>query len=75
MSLRRGLSIGFLLGVVAALLGRILTAENNKEQWEQAKATREAEAAAATREASALAPSHPPRRRAARPAASPTTPD
>ena len=50
MSLRRGLSIGFLLGVVAALLGRILTAENNKEQWEQAKA--EAESAAATREAS-----------------------
>ena len=50
MGLRRGLSIGFLLGVVAALLGRILTAENNKEQWEQAKA--EAESAAATREAS-----------------------
>ena len=37
MGLRRGLSIGFLLGVVAALLGRILTAENNKEQWEQAQ--------------------------------------
>ena len=51
MGLRRGLSIGFLLGVVAALLGRILTAENNKEQWEQAKAEAEAEAAA-TREAS-----------------------
>ena len=50
MGLRRGLSIGFLLGVVAALLGRILTAENNKEQWEQA--TSEAESAAATREAS-----------------------
>ena len=50
MGLRRGLSIGFLLGVVAALLGRILTAENNKEQWEQAKA--DAESAAATREAS-----------------------
>ena len=50
MGLRRGLSIGFLLGVVAALIGRILSAENNKEQWEEAKG--EAESAAATREAS-----------------------
>ena len=49
MGLRRGLSIGFLLGVVAALLGRILTAENNKEQWEEARGEAEA---AATREAS-----------------------
>jgi len=49
MGLRRGFKIGFLLGVLAALAGRIMTGEGNAEQWQAARA--EAEAAAAEREA------------------------
>ncbi len=49
MGLRRGFGIGFLLGVLAALAGRIMTGEGNAEQWRAAQA--EAEAAAAEREA------------------------
>ena len=48
MGLRRGLSIGFLLGVLAALIGRLLSGPDNREQWESARI--EAEGAAAKRE-------------------------
>ena len=46
--MRRGLKIGFLLGVLAALVGRILSAEDRSEQWEEARS--EAETAAAERQ-------------------------
>ena len=45
----RGLKIGFLLGVAAALVGRVLSAEDREEQWRAARS--EAEAVAAQREA------------------------
>ena len=47
--MRRGLKIGFLLGVAAALIGRILAADDREEQWQAARS--EAESVAAQREA------------------------
>ena len=47
--MRRGLKIGFLLGVAAALVGRILSAEDRDEQWAAARS--EASAEASRREA------------------------
>lgn len=47
--MRRGLKIGFLLGVAAALVGRILSAEDREEQWAAARS--EAALAASQREA------------------------
>ena len=47
--MRRGLKIGFLLGVLAALIGRILSADDREDQWQAARS--EAETVAAQREA------------------------
>ena len=44
----RGFKLGVLLGVLAALVGRILSADDRTEQWQAARS--EAEAAAAERE-------------------------
>ena len=48
MGLRRGLGIGFLLGVLAALVGRIIASDPNGEQWREARD--EADSAASGRE-------------------------
>lgn len=45
----RGLKIGFWLGVLAALAGRILAGDDRAEQWREARS--EAEVAASEREA------------------------
>ena len=70
MGLRRGLSIGFLLGVVAALLGRILS-RREQQGAVGIKPKGEAESAAAHPRIRPCEPATPP---LARPAASPTTP-
>ena len=37
MGFWRGLRWGLFLGVVAALVGRVVSGEDNKDNWEQAK--------------------------------------
>ena len=37
MGFWRGLRWGLFLGVIAALIGRVVSGEDNKDQWEQAK--------------------------------------
>lgn len=37
MGFWRGLRWGLFLGVLAALIGRVVSGEDNKETWEQAK--------------------------------------
>lgn len=37
MGFWRGLRWGLFLGVIAALVGRVMSGDDNKENWEQAK--------------------------------------
>ena len=37
MGFWRGLRWGLILGVIAALVGRVMSGEDNRDQWEQAK--------------------------------------
>ena len=37
MGFWRGLRWGLFLGVIGALVGRVMSGEDNKEQWERAK--------------------------------------
>ncbi|MXV79476.1 MAG: hypothetical protein F4X58_01470 [Chloroflexi bacterium] len=50
MGFWRGLRWGLFLGVIAALVGRVLSGEDNKDQWEQAKVAGDIAAAQAEAE-------------------------
>lgn len=50
MGFWRGLRWGLLFGVVAALVGRVMSGDDNKENWEQAKVAGDIAAARAEAE-------------------------
>ena len=50
MGFWRGLRWGLFLGVIAALVGRVMSGEDNKDNWEQAKVAGDIAAAQAEAE-------------------------
>ena len=50
MGFWRGLRWGLFLGVIAALVGRVMSGDDNKENWEQAKVAGDIAAAQAEAE-------------------------